>query len=280
MSSLSPRMRASAVLVAAAAGVTSLAGLASTAHASTPVAAVHQAVRAVKAAPVKAAPVRSVPVKAAPAKVTTAAADAQAHAAAHLAYLNKEAALDAKQAYYAAVGGSSASTPAASAPAAPAASAQQNSDAASDAQNAYNAATANSGSSSASSSDSSQSSDQSSSSSSDSADSSDTSDTSTTTTATDSSDPQAIAASIVPADQLASFDEIISHESGWDVTATNPSSGAYGLPQALPGDKMAVDGADWATDATTQIEWALQYMDATYGSPNQAWVFWQANNWY
>ncbi|MBF9066893.1 aggregation-promoting factor C-terminal-like domain-containing protein [Streptacidiphilus fuscans] len=93
-------------------------------------------------------------------------------------------------------------------------------------------------------------------------------------------DPQAIAAQIVPADQLASFDQIISHESGWNVTATNPSSGAYGLPQALPGDKMASAGADWQTDAATQLRWALQYMDSTYGSPNQAWAFWQANNWY
>ena len=107
-----------------------------------------------------------------------------------------------------------------------------------------------------------------------------TSSSSSTDASTSNEDPQAIAAQIVPADQLASFDEIISHESGWDVTATNPSSGAYGLPQALPGDKMASAGADWQTDATTQIEWALNYMNTTYGSPNQAWVFWQANNWY
>ena len=111
-------------------------------------------------------------------------------------------------------------------------------------------------------------------------DASDSSQSSDSSASTSSEDPQAIAAQIVPADQLASFDEIISHESGWDVTATNPSSGAYGLPQALPGDKMASAGADWQTDATTQIEWALNYMNTTYGSPNQAWVFWQANNWY
>ncbi|MBF9070104.1 aggregation-promoting factor C-terminal-like domain-containing protein [Streptacidiphilus fuscans] len=92
--------------------------------------------------------------------------------------------------------------------------------------------------------------------------------------------PQEIAAQIVPADQLASFDQIISHESGWNVTATNPSSGAYGLAQALPGSKMASAGPDWQTDAATQIRWALGYMDATYGSPNQAWAFWQANGWY
>ncbi|MFF7636189.1 LysM peptidoglycan-binding domain-containing protein [Kitasatospora sp. NPDC008050] len=91
---------------------------------------------------------------------------------------------------------------------------------------------------------------------------------------------QALAASIVPADQLASFDQIITHESGWSVTATNPSSGAYGLPQALPGNKMASVGSDWATNPATQIKWALQYMNQTYGSPNQAWVFWQAHQAY
>jgi len=82
------------------------------------------------------------------------------------------------------------------------------------------------------------------------------------------------------ADQLASFDQIISHESGWNVTATNPSSGSYGLGQALPAEKMASQGADWRTDPVTQIKWALNYMDSRYGSPNSAWQFWQANNWY
>ncbi|MCX4744564.1 LysM peptidoglycan-binding domain-containing protein [Kitasatospora sp. NBC_01287] len=91
---------------------------------------------------------------------------------------------------------------------------------------------------------------------------------------------QALAASIVPADQLASFDQIITHESGWNVTATNPSSGAYGLPQALPGNKMASAGSDWATNPATQLKWALQYMNTTYGSPNQAWAFWQTHSAY
>ncbi|SEL90684.1 hypothetical protein SAMN05414137_11515 [Streptacidiphilus jiangxiensis] len=95
-----------------------------------------------------------------------------------------------------------------------------------------------------------------------------------------SGSPQEIAAQIVPADQLASFDQIISHESGWNVSATNPSSGAYGLAQALPGSKMASAGADWQTSAATQIRWALSYMNSTYGSPNAAWSFWQANGWY
>jgi hypothetical protein len=93
-------------------------------------------------------------------------------------------------------------------------------------------------------------------------------------------DAQSLAASIVPADQLASFDAIIAHESGWNVNATNPSSGAYGLGQALPASKMASAGADWQTNPSTQIKWALNYMNTTYGSPNAAWSFWQAHNWY
>ncbi|MDH6120945.1 transglycosylase SLT domain-containing protein [Kitasatospora sp. GAS204B] len=90
--------------------------------------------------------------------------------------------------------------------------------------------------------------------------------------------PQQIAASVVPANQLASFDQIISHESGWNVTATNPSSGAYGLAQALPGSKMATAGADWQTNAGTQIKWAYDYMNTRYGSPNQAWAYWQIHH--
>lgn len=92
--------------------------------------------------------------------------------------------------------------------------------------------------------------------------------------------PQSIAAQIVPAGQLASFKQIISHESGWNVHATNPSSGAYGLAQALPGSKMASAGADWKTNPKTQIKWAYDYMNSRYGSPNAAWSFWQTHHWY
>ena len=60
----------------------------------------------------------------------------------------------------------------------------------------------------------------------------------------------------------------------------NPSSGAYGLVQALPGSKMSSAGADWQTNPATQIKWGLNYMDSRYGSPCGAWAFWQANNWY
>ncbi|MFB7669541.1 transglycosylase SLT domain-containing protein [Kitasatospora sp. NPDC056138] len=92
--------------------------------------------------------------------------------------------------------------------------------------------------------------------------------------------PQALAARMVPANQLASFSQIIAHESSWRVTATNPSSGAYGLAQALPGSKMASAGADWRTNPKTQIAWALSYMNSRYGSPNAAWAFWQTHHWY
>ncbi|MFE2106113.1 transglycosylase SLT domain-containing protein [Kitasatospora sp. NPDC059463] len=92
--------------------------------------------------------------------------------------------------------------------------------------------------------------------------------------------PQTIAAQIVPANQLNSFSQIIAHESSWNVTAVNPSSGAYGLAQALPGSKMASHGADWKTNPTTQIRWALDYMNERYGSPNNAWAFWQTHHWY
>jgi hypothetical protein len=69
-------------------------------------------------------------------------------------------------------------------------------------------------------------------------------------------------------------------ESQWTPTAENPSSGAYGIPQALPGDKMSSAGPDWATNAATQIRWGLGYIRDTYGTPSGAWGFWQANGWY
>jgi hypothetical protein len=84
----------------------------------------------------------------------------------------------------------------------------------------------------------------------------------------------------VPASQYQCFATIIQRESGWNVHASNPSSGAYGLPQALPGDKMASVSSDWQNNAVTQIKWGLNYMDGRYGSPCAAWSFWQAHGWY
>jgi hypothetical protein len=92
---------------------------------------------------------------------------------------------------------------------------------------------------------------------------------------------QAIAHRMIPnAAQYNAFSHIVEHESGWNVTATNSSSGAYGLVQALPGSKMASAGSDWKTNAKTQIKWGLDYMNSRYGSPTAAWAFWQANGWY
>jgi uncharacterized protein YabE (DUF348 family) len=68
-------------------------------------------------------------------------------------------------------------------------------------------------------------------------------------------------------------------ESGWNVHAANPS-GAYGIPQALPGYKMSSAGPDWQNNATTQIRWGLGYIGERYGTPCGAWSFWQGNGWY
>ncbi|MFJ8649899.1 transglycosylase SLT domain-containing protein [Streptomyces sp. NPDC093546] len=91
---------------------------------------------------------------------------------------------------------------------------------------------------------------------------------------------QAMARQMIPGDQFQCFSNIVDHESDWNYRATNPSSGAYGLVQALPGHKMASAGADWQTNPATQIKWGLNYMNDRYGSPCGAWSFWQANHWY
>ncbi|GAA2901214.1 phospholipase [Microbacterium esteraromaticum] len=69
-------------------------------------------------------------------------------------------------------------------------------------------------------------------------------------------------------------------ESGWNYKAYNENGGATGIPQALPGSKMATAGADWRTNAATQIAWGLGYIDRAYGSPCAAWGHSQAVNWY
>ena len=91
---------------------------------------------------------------------------------------------------------------------------------------------------------------------------------------------QAIALDIVGSGQFQCFSNIVEKESGWNHTATNPSSGAYGLVQAYPGTKMASAGADWRTNPATQIKWGLNYMNERYGSPCGAWDFWLVNKWY
>lgn len=96
---------------------------------------------------------------------------------------------------------------------------------------------------------------------------------------------QAYAASAVAARGWANaeFDCLVAlwnKESGWRVNAMNPSSGAYGIPQALPGAKMASAGADWSTSAATQIEWGLGYVQNRYGTPCGAWGHSQSVGWY
>lgn len=93
-------------------------------------------------------------------------------------------------------------------------------------------------------------------------------------------DTQNIARQMMAGDQFQCFSNIVDHESGWNYQATNASSGAYGLVQALPGSKMASAGSDWQTNPATQIKWGLNYMNDRYGSPCGAWSFWQANSWY
>jgi hypothetical protein len=70
------------------------------------------------------------------------------------------------------------------------------------------------------------------------------------------------------------------HESGWNVHASNSSSGAYGIPQALPGSKMSTYGSDWQDNALTQIEWGLAYIRSSYGTPCGALSAWNSKGWY
>nr|WP_243736308.1 transglycosylase SLT domain-containing protein [Curtobacterium flaccumfaciens] len=95
---------------------------------------------------------------------------------------------------------------------------------------------------------------------------------------------QAIAQQMVTArgwgaDQYNCLVSLWNKESGWRVNAYNPS-GAYGIPQALPGSKMASAGADWQTNPATQITWGLNYISGVYGTPCGAWGHSVANNWY
>jgi hypothetical protein len=81
-------------------------------------------------------------------------------------------------------------------------------------------------------------------------------------------------------DQFACLVALWNKESGWRVNAYNASSGAYGIPQALPGGKMASAGADWETNPATQIAWGLGYIGGRYGSPCGAWDHSQRTGWY
>ena len=101
-------------------------------------------------------------------------------------------------------------------------------------------------------------------------------------------DPQAVARLLMPEygftgeGQWQCLQNLWMGESDWRWWAQNPSSGAYGIPQSLPADKMASAGEDWRTNPVTQIHWGLEYIKLSYGTPCGAWEFWQAQDphWY
>jgi hypothetical protein len=77
-------------------------------------------------------------------------------------------------------------------------------------------------------------------------------------------------------DQFPCLEKLWKAESGWNYKAENRSSGAYGIPQALPGSKMASEGADWKTNPATQIKWGLGYVKGRYKTPCGAWSHFQS----
>ncbi len=96
-------------------------------------------------------------------------------------------------------------------------------------------------------------------------------------------DPRDIARALLPAygfssDQFSCLDSLYVSESGWRVDADNPTSSAYGIPQALT--QLHELPADYMTSAEAQIRWGLEYIQDTYGTPCSAWSFKQGNGWY
>ena len=81
-------------------------------------------------------------------------------------------------------------------------------------------------------------------------------------------------------DQFPCLDKLWKKESGWNHRAANPSSGAYGIPQSLPGSKMASEGSDWRSNPATQIKWGLGYIKGRYNTPCNAWSHSQNTGWY
>jgi hypothetical protein len=97
--------------------------------------------------------------------------------------------------------------------------------------------------------------------------------------------PKGIAQTMVAArgwssSQWTCLEKLWTRESHFRVNATNATSGAYGIPQALPAEKMAVAGADWRTNPRTQIRWGLDYITDRYENPCGAWKFWRHHSWY
>lgn len=104
--------------------------------------------------------------------------------------------------------------------------------------------------------------------------------------ATSDPTPQQIARKLLPSfdwskkRQFKYLNWLWEKESSWNVSAQNPSSGAYGIPQAVPGSKMGTAGPAWQTSARTQILWGLGYIRGVYGSPRHAWLHWVTYGWY
>ena len=97
--------------------------------------------------------------------------------------------------------------------------------------------------------------------------------------------PKEVAMNLLPdhgwgESQFSCLEKLWNKESRWRVDADNPSSSAYGIPQALPGNRMAAYGSDWRTNPVTQIKWGLDYIENTYGSPCSAWGHSQVKGWY
>lgn len=99
--------------------------------------------------------------------------------------------------------------------------------------------------------------------------------------------PKTVAQQLMPKFGFASsewtcLESLWQKESSWYWAADNPYSSAYGIPQALPGTKMATAGADWLINPTTQITWGLGYIKGRYGTPCSAWAMWQSRSphWY
>ncbi|HEY3559922.1 MAG TPA: hypothetical protein VGL05_20775 [Kribbella sp.] len=97
--------------------------------------------------------------------------------------------------------------------------------------------------------------------------------------------PKEVAMNLLPdhgwsQSQFSCLEKLWNKESRWKVSADNPTSTAYGIPQALPGSRMAAYGSDWRTNPVVQIKWGLDYIEATYGSPCKAWNHSQNSGWY
>jgi hypothetical protein len=93
-------------------------------------------------------------------------------------------------------------------------------------------------------------------------------------------DAKAYALARIGSTQFSCLNKLWTRESNWNPYDVNSSSGAYGIPQALPGDKMATAGADWKTNPVTQVKWGLSYISSRYGTACNAWAHSQQYGWY